>query len=710
MYKYVNNELDPSLLSSASLSPWVQHNSASRLTMFTSSHLGQTLVVEDSDIRRSLTGTESEFGKYTFSIKFPCDANIIKVIRKYRPSIGKGSVSENPLTLIIYENIETKEVGMLEVLDNSLSKDNKHQYYGFKYKPTDLVAKLQKDTHVPKGTVVADSPNIDPHGNYKYGVETNVAFMSVPGTIEDGVVVSRSYLNRIKTKGFEKRIASWGSKVYPLNLYGDSENYKPFPEIGDKIREDGLLFALRTYDELLSPVEMSALALDQPDYIFDKLIYGVPGATVVDIGVQHNTSMNNPPTPSGMEEQAKKYYDNEVNFHKSIIEVYDELYKVRRKDLSITPEFHRQVVESLAYVGMENIPEIRRMSGRQTLLKRKVDKKYRTSDIDDWMVTVQFEYTVVPDIGFKLSSAYGGKGVICQIVESDSDMPTDKDGNIAEIIFDSDSIIKRMNLGVLYEQYVNATSRDISKQVRYMVKDRTPSNYKEAWALVKSYYEIISPKMVDLLESPEYTKSMDDHIDNIVKNGIYLWLPTDNPIDSVEAIKKLRETFKICLDKVTYEGVLTEKPVLIGSIYILLLEKTANDWSAVGSSKLQHFGIPAKITQADKYSSPGRNSPIRILGESEVRLMNATVGSDVVADLLDQSNSPATHKAIVDAILKSDKPTGEYSLLDRKKIPVGNARGLQFVKHVAECGGVKFVRHLDDPIRASDVERQLRKK
>lgn len=289
-------------------------------------------------------------------------------------------------------------------------------------------------------------------------------------------------------------------------------------------------------------------------------------------------------------------------------------------------------------------------------------------------------------------------------------MPVDKEGNIADIIYDGDSIIKRMNIGVLYEQYINATSRDLTKQIRKMMDVKNAENYKASWDLLLKYYSIVSPKMYNLITSKEYKGTIESHVNSILDDGIYVWIPTDNPKDTRELIKQLNEQFYVCFDKVTYDGgKVTEREVLIGSTYLLLLEKTGSDWAAVSSAKLQHFGVPAKITKADKFSSPGRNQPVRIMGESEVRLLNSVVGSDYVVDILDQSNSPTTHKYIVNNILNSDKPLAIKEIVDRREIPLGNSRSLQFANHVMEAGGVKFVRKLDDPIRIQDVENRLKK-
>ncbi|MBE0438177.1 MAG: hypothetical protein IBX57_00225 [Gammaproteobacteria bacterium] len=300
------------------------------------------------------------------------------------------------------------------------------------------------------------------------------------------------------------------------------------------------------------------------------------------------------------------------------------------------------------------------------------------------------------------------KGVIVG-VWPDEKMPVDRNGNRAEIIMDGDATIKRMNIGRLYEQWLNACSRDVTNRVRDMVENDHKNGWQQAYDYLLGYYEICSPRMRALFD--KYPKPK-QHVEEILKDGVYLWLPTDNPRDSMEAIKMLKDgPYAPTFGPVTYaEGVVTDRNVLIGSLYIMLLEKTGSDWSGVSSAKLQHFGIPARVSNSDKYSSPGRNQPVRILGESEVRLLNSVIGSDTTVDMLDQSNSPTTHKYIVNKILRSDQPTNIDVMVDRKEVPLGNARSNLFVKHIMECGGVKFVREIDDPIRAQDVENQLKGK
>src|SRR5690606_39246655 len=110
------------------MNPFFYHNSSPRGAMFMS-HVGQCLVMCNSDVRRTLTGLEYDLANYTFAIRMPCDAEIIKRIERYPSRLSYGSIRENPETLIIYEDVETKEVGVLS-LTRYKSMDRQ---FGFRY-------------------------------------------------------------------------------------------------------------------------------------------------------------------------------------------------------------------------------------------------------------------------------------------------------------------------------------------------------------------------------------------------------------------------------------------------------------------------------------------------------------------------------------------------------------------------------------------------
>lgn len=385
------NQLHRTLLGVNGLNPWKGNNSSSRETMF-SSHIGQTLVIRGSTERRCQTGMEAEYGMYTFSIKMPVDAQIIKVIERYPSKIGQDSIQLNPQRIIIYEDVNTKEVGMINI-PNYFSH---HPYFGFEYTGRPGMREIYAENYVPKDTILMDSPSITEDGGYKYGRECNMAYMTIPGVSEDGIGICRDVLSAFAFKTYENRVVEWGSKRFALNLYCDKDengkpmNYKPFPEIGDRIRPDGLLMALRSYDKELAPVEQSIYDLMEPDFTFDKLTYAAgAGGKIIDIRVHHDNQMPN----GGMDEQPEKYDKARREFCASIVDEYRRLKRDRGEGLMITPELHRMVIECMVVLDAD---------------PQKIIKLYRQAPLDDWRVEFVIEYEITPTIGFKATDAHGG--------------------------------------------------------------------------------------------------------------------------------------------------------------------------------------------------------------------------------------------------------------------------------------------------------------
>jgi hypothetical protein len=671
------NELRPEFLHTAGINPFQREDSSARVNMLASSHISQALVVKGATPRRTLTGVERKFGGTTFKIKMPCNGTILKIIEKYPGGVGYNAIKANPVSYMIYEDTETREIGILELPVHHCL----HQHFGFRYKYTAASQRLYVGAHIARGTILADSPSVTAEGDYSYGVNTNIALMSIPGVIEDGVVVSESYVKKLQSTGFETTIEQWGKEWYPLNLYGDDSNYKVFPDIGERIGPDGLLMMLRRQDDMLAPVEMTAKSLRSPDMIYDRPIYAIPGAKILDITIKHDGRLNPPPTPVGMTTQTERYYNDHQLMYKDVVKFYQDLKRQRASiGLKITKEFSNFLVEAMTETDDSG--------------KDKSVRMYRRIPLDDWRIEITYEYDINPTETFKITGCHGNKGVICD-VWPDDDMPVDQWGNRAEIIMDDTSIVKRMNSGVLSEQFINAASRQVSNDVRTMMADTTVDNTMQCWHYLLGYYRIVSPKMYDLITTPSYKGTPESHVAAVLNDGVYLWLPTDNPMDAPQIIRNIMAQYPVNIGPVVYRGrsgrvVTTKNPVLIASTYVLLLEKTGNDWSAVSSAKLQHFGLPSRLTNRDKHTAPGRNHPVRLLGEDEVRLVSATVGSDVAAELLEMSNNPTLHKHMMGNILLADQPTNIDNIVDRTLIPHGNARPLVFVRHMLESAGMAF--------------------
>lgn len=723
-------QLFPELVGVSNLNSHLRGDSSPRVQMANSA-LGSSLVINGATLRRQQTGTEREYAKYTFAKKFDNNVTILAVIPRYDQTVGMDAIAFSPETAYIYENADT---GVVDVMVLPLYNCN-HQHFGFAYKKDpEVIKKLTPTARIPAGTKVADSPSVTPEGDYMYGIELNMCLMSIEGVIEDGAIFADDVLPKLAAQGFEKRVESCGQHYYMINLYGNPDRpdeYKPIPDIGDKIRDDGLLFAMRKYDPLLAPIEMSPTALREPDYIYDRLVYATPGATVIDVSVQHNHLLRNCNTPAGMDRQFRKYHTAATTYYRRLWEEYERLCRRQTGRPTLGYEFNRLLVEARTFLNE------RHRDSRQGNMD--VNKTYRRNELDEWRIEVTYQYEMVPTIGNKITGTHGDKAVICGIWPR-ANMPVDAEGNSADYIMDADSNIKRMNLGRLYEQYFNAASRDVTKNLRRMfgfnddgsnVPPKPKPTYNlqnalfgtresamvetpdiqldpnlvaQAWDYLIGYYDIVSPWMTQMFTRGEYTWPIQDHLLSVLRDGIYLWMPTHNPIDYVETVKQVQAKYPPCYGPVSFIGqngkrVVTDAPIMIGSVYVIELEKTGSEWSGVASAKLQHHGIPAKITKMDKFAYPGRASPIRLTGEGEVRLFASTAGGYVAADLVDQSNNPTVHKEITANILRSATPTNIPKVIDRSKFPLGQGRNILFVTHVLECAGIRFVYKPESPQR-----------
>lgn len=687
-----SNELHIDLLGASSMNPFKRNNSSSREVMLTT-HLGQVPTVSGSEPRRIFTGAEAEYGRFTFAIKFPVDCKVLRVLKKYQQGIGQDSIRANPVTYVIYEAFDDamKTIGVLEIP----TYGSYHKDFGFQLKKRPEVwDRIREGAFISKEEIIASSVALKDNGEYGIGVNAEMVALSIPSSIEDGFQVSRQFLERLEVKGYHTASVSCGKNYILLNTYGDANTYKTHPDIGERIREDGLVYALREVDEQESMMEVTPRSLRTINYDSDKLIYGEPGAKVVDITVFHDTNINKPRTIVGTTEQPRKYYNSQKQFCEELISTYRDLVKRRGKSLRTTPEFDQLVVE--AQIFLPTPPNT-----------RKLTRMNRLEKLDEWRIDLVYEYTLKPNRGEKLTSLDGGKGVFCRIVD-ESEMPIDENGNRAEVIIYGGSTMKRMNLGKAYEHFLNASMRDTIQRFRkelgldphrqHKFADvsraiTTKEKHEELANRLLGFYEIASPLQFEMFNNDDKF----DHVIHSIAEGIYLYFPPDNPVSSVEMARKLMAS-EYCphYGKVTYvnnvgERVQTVSNALIGQLYFILLEKTAREWSGVASVKLQYLGIVSKLNNNDKLSTYGREQPVRTLGEAEVRGWDATVGTEAVVDLLDQSNQPATHRHIVGQLLRTDEPANIERIVDRKLIPYGGSRPVAMVNNVLQSMGVKFV-------------------
>lgn len=293
-------------------------------------------------------------------------------------------------------------------------------------------------------------------------------------------------------------------------------------------------------------------------------------------------------------------------------------------------------------------------------------------------------------------------------------MPVDQYGNRADIIFCTIATINRMNIGRVYEQYICDTTRSVAKNVteglgfikgQEVVQEQIScldeNHVNKIYDYLMSFYKIVSKVMYDEFSILNYELKC-EHLSEIVNNygkyanGLFVYMPIANHDTMYNITKELAVKFPVPRGPVTYRGdsgnvVTTNKGVRIAPMYIMALDKIADDWSSVASARLQHFGILAVSSKAERNRTPYRNNPVRTIGETEGRIYAGYLGREAIAEMIDRSNNPETQRVLYRRILEADKPTNIDMLVDRNIHQYGGAKPLLLIKHMLAAAGFRIV-------------------
>lgn len=290
-------------------------------------------------------------------------------------------------------------------------------------------------------------------------------------------------------------------------------------------------------------------------------------------------------------------------------------------------------------------------------------------------------------------------------------MPRDQFGNIADVAIFGGSTMRRSNYGRIYEHGFGATVRDLCQRLRIEAgfdRHAVPTNYdfaqskqfndpawiEYAFNEFQELWWIIAPTMHEIMKEHPDRKSYVK--DALVKGTTVVYTPIDDTTHLPTAMNAvINSRFCPNYTPVTYTDpsgreVTTKNNVLIGPLYMMLLEKIGDDWSSVASVKVQQFGLPSKLNNFDRSSTPGRESAVRSFGESETRSYNCTVGPEPTMELVDQTNNPLAHVEVVEQFLTAEKPTRIDRAVDREKVPFGNSRPVSLLGHMMQTRGIEF--------------------
>lgn len=693
---YMDSEIDMRGLGTASFNNMASNTSSQRLHM-DSSHLKQHLSLVDGDIKRFFTGVERNYGEEAHMVQFPVDCvRVVDVITKYAGIVPRDMRA--PKTLIVYERGDNNQIDVLEVDADYFQ----HQKFGFPLVRTPESKGVIRHKAFKKGTIIAKPPTITEEMDYKFGKELKVFLGNCKAGIEDGGWISDEAAYSMRSKAYGELEMELTKKDIPLNVNGDENNFKPIPDIGDYLREDGLVMAWREFYRDFPMALYNNKALMKHSHL-DNLRYGeIPNNVefedtdinysmfklregeelsirprVVDIEVLKGGNSRVPITEA--EQQLNRYWERTVKFYEHIRACDEELERII-PGYELSPAWQRWCDSAQFYTNQPS-------GTRQEIYKR--------DNIPNWHIKIKFEYEFIPGIGAKFTNIHAGKTVVVKKTPR-SQMPKDKDGNYADFVVEDISAINRMNPGVLFEMRLGSCQLATHKRIKEMwVQGKS---IEEIYEYYSGFMKIVSPTSYHIVSSPLIDRKR--AVEEILEYGIDAEIPVALGPMMIEILEELTLKYPPCrdfLELTRNDGTktLTDDICEIGVLYMLALERDGGSFAAVNSAKRQHHGIPTKASKTDRHSNPVKISSTRFPSEADTKSVQSHLNNEAIPELMDRSLNPVSHRMVCREIIRNPNPGRIKNAVPRNKFPRKGNRVIAIRDNLTFTGGFRLKEGMD---------------
>ena len=591
--------------------PFSPANSGSRKLMY-AVHKEHALVLSNAQIAFVSTGYEDEFGRTSTSyMESDCDYVVVAKIPKF-------SFRPDDHYYLIVQDINT---GVYDYIER-VSYNHNTEMYGY-MKDTTYLDSLSVGSKINKGDVIDKSVGFDEFNNKMDGVNLITMYLSCDQNMEDSVILSDT-AHKLLSADFvrQPKDISINDNDILLNLYGDMNNYKTFPDIGENIK-NGIFCAIRRLEN--SNVFYSLAQTRLMDIMMSDKVITLDGKVVdIDVFCNRPDDLQN----SQYNRQICFYYNESMKFYRAINDIVGKL----------------AMNGKLTYKLKKLFARCRDAIGGTQFLR---DKPFNN---------ISMQITVVENAtcnkGDKVSDRYGGKGIVSKVVP-DELMPMLDNGERVHIIKNQSTCMNRENLGQLNEQsltfmgsriidYINTgvlSPTESMDLILDFMKEVSPSQYKY-------YYNLLMRNNgeVDFNEAKSFVDSV------LEDGGIILSIP---PYENGINLDKLNDIYKkfpwikpykVMVPMEDSNGniryIPTRRKLVIGKIYHYRLKQLAEEKFSVTSlcaTNVKNLNTRSKANKV--YESRFSKTPI-MFGAMETGNM-AHIGMEyVIMNLMLYSSSP----------------------------------------------------------------------
>ncbi|MCP4394404.1 MAG: hypothetical protein GY804_09105 [Alphaproteobacteria bacterium] len=623
-----NTKADCRLLGTTVCSIAAEHNTSQRLVM-AGGQTKQYMEIFGNERPRVFHGFEKQIMKRKFYTTAVDEEYVIKAVIPRIHTVSKeGSIRTNPSTTVIYIN-NKNEAGYFNI--NGINEYSD----GFGCINRKINSHLlTQHKKIPAGTEFVKGP-----GKGYMGINTKVAFMEFKYVPEDSVLIAQSYADKCATTGISKAYIRLKINQRPKNIYGDEEEYKFIPDIGECVGADGILAAIATHKQqtLLSEIGAANKGID---HLHDHPLKVRPGAKIENIEIACDQKILKNKAPHI--QQIKKYIHQDKRYWNDIIDVYSDLKETRT---TLSPELHVLINRALSFVP-------------QT--KKSPTLTDHGHPIDFVNIVITFSYHQPIERGFKMSGLEGGKGVVSAVLP-DNEMPKDKDGNPMDMVLAMNPMTNRMNYGQGYEMDLSHVGEVVENNIR---ENKVSSPYE----YIMGFLEKVNENYAKLLRGM-YDDKKNAFVQQCLDEGIHIFYPPFLKNGTGELLVSLQDEyeaydqylyFDVKSRKGNYRSVKTYKPIATGWKYVLWLCKVPHS-NASGVGRVSHFNVPIRPQTTDRtnnHRDPIRKTLIKLSEDDGRNISMMTGDSEAFARTLGlYGAAPYAVHMLCDHLLTAPQPT-----------------------------------------------------